>query len=131
MPSTQQVIRFDAADTAAGGTPRPFAKAVRAGDFVFVSGQVPAVGGEIVMGGIIQQTEQVIQNIIDVLKLADCTLADVVKVGIWLDDPRDFSSFNSVFSKHFMDNPPARSTVQSSLMVDAKIEMDVTAYKPL
>jgi len=116
---------------AAGGTPRPFAKAVRAGDFIFVSGQVPAVNGEIITGGIIEQTELVIKNIIDVLKLADCTLAEVVKVGIWLDDPRDFTSFNSVFQKHFIDNPPARSTVQSSLMVDAKIEMDVTAYKPL
>ncbi|MBX2880950.1 MAG: RidA family protein [Granulosicoccus sp.] len=125
------MIRYDTADVAAGGTSRPFAKAVRAGDFVFVSGQVPAADGEIIVGGIIVQSEQVIQNIIEVLKLANCTLADVVKVGIWLDDPRDFTSFNSVFAKYFIDNPPARSTVQSSLMVDAKIEMDVTAYKPL
>jgi len=131
MSDAQKIIRFDVADTAAGGTPRPFAKAVRAGDFIFVSGQVPAVNGEIITGGIIEQTELVINNIIDVLNLADCTLAEVVKVGIWLDDPRDFTSFNSVFQKHFIDNPPARSTVQSSLMVDAKIEMDVTAYKPL
>jgi len=131
MPDAKKIVRFDVADTAAGGTPRPFAKAVRAGDFIFVSGQVPAVNGEIITGGIIEQTELVIKNIIDVLKLADCTLAEVVKVGIWLDDPRDFTSFNSVFQKHFIDNPPARSTVQSSLMVDAKIEMDITAYKPL
>lgn len=131
MPDNKQIVRFDTADTAAGGTPRPFAKAVRAGDFIFVSGQVPAVDGEVVTGGIIQQTEQVIQNIIDVLALTDCTLAEVVKVSIWLDDPRDFTSFNSVFQKYFIANPPARSTVQSSLMVDAKIEMDVTAYKPL
>ncbi len=131
MPDKQQIIRFDAADVAAGGTPRPFSKAVRAGDFVFVSGQVPTVNGEVITGGIIEQTECVIQNIIDVLKLADCKLSDVVKVGIWLDDPRDFTSFNSQFQKHFIDNPPARSTVQSALMVDAKIEMDVTAYKPL
>jgi enamine deaminase RidA (YjgF/YER057c/UK114 family) len=89
------------------------------------------VDGEVVTGGIIQQTEQVIQNIIDVLALTECTLAEVVKVSIWLDDPRDFTSFNSVFQKYFIANPPARSTVQSSLMVDAKIEMDVTAYKPL
>ena len=131
MTASQQITRYDVADTAAGGTPRPFAKAVRAGDFVFVSGQVPALNGEIVHGGIVQQSEQVIANIVDVLKLADCTLADVVKVNIWLDDPRDFTSFNAVFEKHFIKNPPARSTVQSALMVDAKIEMDVTAYKPL
>lgn len=131
MTSSQQITRFDAADSAAGGTARPFSKAVRAGDFVFVSGQVPVVNGEVIDGGIVQQTEQVIANIIEVLKLADCTLADVVKVNIWLDDPRDFTSFNAVFEKHFIANPPARSTVQSALMVDAKIEMDVTAYKPL
>lgn len=131
MSDNQQIVRFDVADPAAGGATRPFAKAVRAGDFVFVSGQVPAEKGEIVTGGIIQQSELVIQNIIDVLKLADCTLADVVKVNVWLDDPRDFSSFNSVFEKYFMAHPPARSTVQSSLMVDARIEMDVTAFKPV
>ena len=130
MSSVAEITRFDTADTAAGGTRRPFAKAVRAGDFVFVSGQVPAVDGEIVSGGIVVQTEQVIANIVEVLALAQCTLADVVKVNIWLDDPRDFSSFNAVFEKHFMANPPARSTVQSALMVDAKIEMDVTAFKP-
>lgn len=131
MTSSQQITRFDTADAAAGGTARPFAKAVRAGDFVFVSGQVPVENGEVIDGGIVQQTEQVIANIVEVLKLANCTLADVVKVNIWLDDPRDFTSFNAVFEKHFIANPPARSTVQSSLMVDARIEMDVTAYKPL
>jgi len=84
MTTTQAITRFDTADSAAGGTSRPFAKAVRAGDFVFVSGQVPAIDGEIISGGIVQQAEQVIANIVDVLKLADCTLADVVKVNIWL-----------------------------------------------
>ena len=98
---------------------------------MFVSGQVPTVDGEVITGGIVEQSEQVIRNIIDVLALADCTLADVVKVGIWLDDPRDFTSFNAVFARYFSDHPPSRSTVQSSLMIDAKIEMDVTAYKPL
>lgn len=131
MNHTTGIVRFDGADAAAGGTARPFAKAVRAGDFVFVSGQVPALNGEIIHAGIVEQTEQVMQNIIEVLALADCTLAHVVKVSVWLDDPRDFTSFNGVFKKYFLDNPPARSTVQSALMVDAKVEMDVTAYKPL
>jgi reactive intermediate/imine deaminase len=123
--------RFDIADSQAGGTRRPFAKAVRAGDFVYVSGQVPTVNGEVVVGNIVAQTEQVIANIKDVLALADCSLADVVKVNVWLDDARDFSSFNSVFEKHFLDHPPARSTVQSPMMVDVKVEMDVIAYKPV
>jgi len=125
------INRFETADMAAGGTPRPFAKAVRAGDYVYVSGQVPAADGEIISGGIVTQTEQVMQNIIQVLASADCGLEHVVKVNCWLDDPRDFTSFNGVFAKYFTAHPPARSTVQSALMVDAKVEMDVIAYKPV
>ncbi len=128
---TLGIVRMDGADAAAGGTPRPFAKAVRAGDFVYVSGQVPTMDGEVVTGGIIAQTEAVMANIISVLELADCGLEHVVKVGVWLDDPRDFTSFNSVFAKYFTAHPPARSTVQSAIMVDAKVEMDVIAYKPV
>lgn len=129
--NNEKLIRYETADNQAGGQRRPFAKAVRAGDFVYVSGQVPTLNGEVVVGNIVAHTEQVITNIKDVLALADCTLADVVKVNVWLDDARDFSSFNAVFQKHFIDHPPARSTVQSPLMVDAKVEMDVIAYKPL
>ena len=81
-------------------------------------------------GGIISQSEAVIENVISVLKLANCGLEHVIKVNVWLDDPRDFTSFNSVFAKYFTAHPPARSTVQSALMVDAKVEMDVIAYKP-
>ena len=103
---------------------------MRAGDFVYVSGQVPAEKGEIITGGIVAQTEKVMENIIEVLALAGCTLEHVVKVNVWLDDARDFSSFNGVFERYFIDHPPARSTVQSPLMVDAKVEMDVIAYKP-
>ncbi|WP_111560203.1 RidA family protein [Paracoccus sediminilitoris] len=129
--SNSDIVRYDTADAQAGGQRRPFAKAVRAGDFVYVSGQVPTVDGEVVTGGIVAQTEQVIANIRSVLALADCAIEDVIKVNCWLDDPRDFSSFNAVFEKHFIDHPPARSTVQSSLMVDAKVEIDVIAWKPL
>ncbi len=125
------IVRFETADVAAGGTPRPFAKAVRAGDFVFISGQVPTVDGEVVEGNIVTQTKAMMENIIDVLAIAECTLADVVKTTVWLDDPRDFTSFNSVYKVYFTENPPARSTVQASLMVDAKVEMEVIAFKPL
>lgn len=125
------IIRFEGADVQAGGQKRPFSKAVRAGDFVYVSGQVPTVDGEVVTGGIVAQTEAVMANLIAVLKLADCGLEHVIKVNVWLDDPRDFSSFNAVFEKYFIGSPPGRSTVQSALMVDAKVEMDVIAYKPL
>ena len=129
--SSNKITRYDVADAQAGGQRRPFAKAVRAGDFVYVSGQVPTVDGEVVVGNIVAQTEQVVANIKSVLSLAGCTLEDVIKVNVWLDDARDFSSFNAVFQKHFIDHPPARSTVQSPMMVDVKVEMDVIAYKPL
>lgn len=128
--SIPRLVRLDAAETQAGGQERPFSKAVRGGDFVYVSGQVPTRDGEIVTGNITVQTEVVIQNITDVLALAGCGLEHVVKVNCWLDDARDFSSFNAVFKKHFSAAPPARSTVQSPLMVDAKVEMDVIAYAP-
>lgn len=130
MSKNSGIERFAAADPQAGGQRRPFAKAVRAGDFVYVSGQVPTVGGEVVSGGIVAQTEAVMENLVAVLELAGCGLEHVVKVNVWLDDPRDFSSFNAVFEKYFIDNPPARSTVRSELMVDAKVEMDAIAYKP-
>lgn len=115
----------------AGGQSLPFSPAVRAGDFVFISGQV-AMGdnGEIVPGGIEAQTRQTLENVQKVLALADCGLDDVVKVNVWLDDTRDFWTFNRVYASYFSGNRPARSTVRSQLMVDGKIEIDVVAYKP-
>lgn len=110
---------------------RPFSRAVRAGDFVFVSGQVPANDqGQLVGGNIEQQTRQVFENLKKALALAGCTLDDVCKVSVWLDDARDFATFNRVYMECFGSHRPARSTVESRLMVDAKVEIDVTAYKP-
>jgi len=109
----------------------PFSKAVRAGDFVYVSGQVAFdAEGNLVQGGIEAETRQVFRNIEAVLKEAGCTLADVVKVNVWLDEPRDFGRFNKTYAEFFPTNPPARSTVRSELMIDGKIEADVIAYKP-
>lgn len=109
---------------------RPFSPAVRAGDFVFVSGQVPVdAQGELVGGGIEAQTRQVFENITRALALADCTLADVCKVSVWLNDARDFAAFNRIYMECFGTHRPARSTVEARLMVDAKLEIDMTAYK--
>jgi reactive intermediate/imine deaminase len=111
--------------------PRPFTPAVRAGDFVFVSGQVPAdEKGEIVGGGIEAQTRQVMDNLTKVLALAGCTLDDVCKTTAWLHDARDFGSFNRVYLEYFAGNKPARSTTEARLMVDARVEIDAVAYKP-
>ena len=113
----------------AGGQPLPFSPAVRAGPFVFVSGQV-AMGdnGEIVPGGIEAQTRQTLRNVEKALALAGCTLNHVVKATVWLDDTRDFWSYNRVYAEFFAGNKPARSTTQAKLMVDAKVEIEVIAY---
>jgi reactive intermediate/imine deaminase len=114
----------------AGGQPLPFSSAVQAGPFVFVSGQV-AMGdnGEIVPGGIEAQTRQALKNVEKALALAGCTLKDVVKSTVWLDDARDFWTFNRVYAEFFSENKPARSTTQATLMIDAKVEIEVIAYK--
>lgn len=126
------IERIGVERTGAGGQALPFSPATRAGDFVFISGQVAMKeNGEIEPGGIEAQTKRTMENVIAVLAKAGCTLEDVAKVNVWLDDPRDFWTFNRVYAKYFPNGAPARSTVRSQLMVDAKIEIDVTAYKPM
>ncbi|TLP44181.1 MULTISPECIES: RidA family protein [Cohaesibacter] len=125
------IERLGVERTGAGGQQLPFSPAVRAGDFIYVSGQVAMNDqGEIEYGGIEAQTRLVMENLIKVLALADCTLDDVVKANCWLDDTRDFWTFNKVYASYFKNGAPARSTVRSQLMVDAKVEIDVIAYKP-
>src|SRR5215475_15537660 len=99
--------------TGAGGQSLPFSPAVKAGPFVFVSGQV-AMGdnGEIVPGGIEAQTRQTLANVEKALALAGCTRSDVVKATVWLDDARDFWTFNRVYAEFFSAAKPARSTTQ-------------------
>ena len=112
-----------------GGHSLPFSPAVRAGDFVYVSGQTAMNDqGEIVSGGIEVQAHKVFEVIKNILEIAGCGLEDVIKVNVWLDDTRDFAGYNRIFAEYFTENPPARSTVQSKLVVDAKIEADVVAY---
>lgn len=108
----------------------PLSPAVRAGDYVFVSGQVPVVDGKIVEGGIAEQTRQVLENISKVLAMADCTLADVVKTTVWLKHAEDFAGFNAAYAPYFPKDPPARSTAESRLMIDILVEIEAIAYKP-
>jgi 2-iminobutanoate/2-iminopropanoate deaminase len=114
-----------------GGSHVPLSPAVRAGDFVFVSGQVP-VGkdGAVVPGGIAAETEQVIENLRAALALAGAELADVVKTTVWLRDRGDFKAMNEVYGRFFPEGPPARSTVESPLMIDIAVEIEAVAYRP-
>lgn len=113
-----------------GGQHLPFARAVEANGWLYVSGQVPMVNGEVVHGSIVAQSRQAIENLLAILHEAGYSAADVVRCGVWLDDPRDFPSFNTVFREYFGENPPARACVVSSMVVDCKIEIDCVAYKP-
>jgi reactive intermediate/imine deaminase len=123
------IKRYGAGETGAGGQALPFARATEAAGWLYVSGQVAMEKGEIVQGGIIAETRRTIENVIAILDEAGYGLEHVVRVGVWLDDPRDFWSFNAVYAEYFGANPPARACVQSSMMVDCKVEIDCVAYR--
>ncbi|UVK49540.1 RidA family protein (plasmid) [Mesorhizobium sp. AR07] len=123
------IKRYGTGETGAGKQALPFARAVEANGWLYVSGQVAMEKGEIVSGGIIAESRKAIENMIAILKEADYGLEDLVRVGVWLDDPRDFWTFNGVYAEYFGANPPARACVQSRMMVDCKVEVDCVAYK--
>lgn len=112
-----------------GGQHLPFAMAAEANGWLYVSGQVPLANGELVTGNIAAQARQAIQNLLAVLREAGYGIEHVVRCGVWLDDARDFAAFNAVFREFFGEHPPARSCVQSSMVVDCKVEIDCVAYK--
>ena len=103
--------------TAAPAAIGPYSQAVRVGDLVYTSGQValdPATGN-LIEGGITEQTERVCENLRAVLNTADLTLTDVIKTTVFLQDMNDFAAMNEVYARHFAPPsyvPPARSTVQ-------------------
>ncbi len=110
----------------------PYSQAIDAGDFVFLSGQVPIdpKTGDLVQGDIARQTERVLDNLGAVLTAAGCSFADVVKTTIYLMDLGDFHTVNAVYAKRFKDAPPARATVQvSALPKGARVEIDAIARK--
>jgi reactive intermediate/imine deaminase len=121
--------RYGMGGQGAGKQALPFARAVEADGWLFVSGQVPMENGEIISGGLLAQSRKAIDNMVAILYEADYGVEDIVRIGVWLDDPRDFWSFNGVFAEYFGEHPPARACVQSRMMVDCKVEVDCVAYK--
>ena len=104
----------------------PYSPAVRAGDFIYVSGQVPPEPGDIA-----HETRQVLANIQKLLAASGATMADVVKCGVFLADAGDFAAMNAVYASFFGDDKPARTTVVAGFMLpNIKIEIDAIAYKP-
>jgi len=107
-----------------------YSPAIRAGNLMFVSGQIPIdpATGELVDGDIAAQTEQVMRNITALLKAAGADFNNVVRTTVFLADMNDFAGMNGIYSKHIVDPPPARATVQvGRLPRDVKIEIDVIA----
>ena len=109
----------------------PYSQAVRLGQGpVFLSGQIPLdpTTQTLVEGDISAQTERVMQNLKNVLAAAGCGFENVVRCGIFLTDLNDFAKVNEVYGRYFLQNPPARSTVQvSALPKGAKVEIDAVA----
>lgn len=112
-----------------GGQHLPFSSAVEAGGWLYVSGQTPMTDGEVVEGGVIEQSRLAIDNCIKIMTDAGYGLADVVHVKVILTDARYFQSFNKVFKEVFGEHPPARICAVADLVVDVKVEVDVTCYK--
>ena len=108
----------------------PYSQAVRAGNMVFASGQIPLdpATKEFVAGGIAEQTEQVLKNLKAVFAAAGVEMDQIVKTTVFLADMNDFTAMNEVYGKYFAENPPARATVQAArLPKDAKVEIEAIA----
>lgn len=114
----------------ANGTTVPLTPAVHAGDFIFVSGQLGLDDkGALVAEDITAQTRQAVERIRGILKQADVGLEAIVKVSVWITDKADFPAFNNIYREYFPNNPPARSTVVSDLLIPgAKVEIEATAH---
>jgi 2-iminobutanoate/2-iminopropanoate deaminase len=126
--SKQQITSADA--PAAIG---PYSQAVRSGELVFLSGQIPLdpKTGELVTGDIGKETDRVLDNLAAVLKAAGCGFADVLRTTIYLTNLGDFAAVNETYGKRFPSSPPARATVQvAALPKGARVEIDAIARVP-
>ena len=110
----------------------PYSQAILAGNTLYVSGQIPLdpSSGEIVEGGIVEQTTQVFENIKAILNEAGCTFANVVKAEVFLDDINDFATVNEIYASYFTEDPkPARQAVEvANLPKLVKVEISCIAY---
>lgn len=124
----RKIVATDGAPRAIG----PYSQGIDAGSIVFLSGQIPLdpATGQMVAGGIAEQTERVLKNLEAVLKASGLTLNNVVRTTVFLVDLGEFAAMNEVYARHFPKDPPARSTVQvAALPKGARIEIDAIAVK--
>jgi len=112
----------------------PYSPAVRAGDFLFVSGQGPVdpATNEFSYGDIQHETRQVLNNIKSILTACGASIEDVVKCSVFLSDGKDFAAMNAIYAEFFGEAKPARTTVEAKFAnPKMKVEIDCVAYKPL
>ena len=122
----KEIVATERAPRAIG----PYSQAVRSGNLLFASGQIPIdpATGEFVAGGIAEQTEQVLQNVLAILAAAGAGMDQVIKTTVFLADMDDFTAMNEVYARFFGENPPARATVQAArLPRDARVEIEAIA----
>ncbi|MEM2153418.1 MAG: RidA family protein [Nitrososphaeria archaeon] len=122
---SKDIIRTKNAPTPIG----PYSQAIKAGNFLFISGQGPIdpKTGKKIVGDIKEQTRQVLENIKSILEAAGLTLENVVKVNVYLKNINDFPKMNEVYKEYFKTNPPARTTVQAIPPADIDVEIDAIA----
>lgn len=123
----KSVVNTDQAPAAIG----PYSQAIKAGGFLFVSGQIPVdpATGAVVPGGVAAQTKQVLENITAILKSQNLTLENVVKTSVFLADMNDFQTVNQVYGEYFSQAAPARGCVQvARLPKDVSVEIEAIAY---
>jgi 2-iminobutanoate/2-iminopropanoate deaminase len=124
----KEIIQTDNAPKPVG----PYSQAVKAGGFLFVSGQlgIDPKQGKIVAQDITGQTRQVLENVKAILQAAGYAMADVVKTEVFLSSMSSFKDFNSEYGKNFSTDAPARVTVAAELPANALVEVSAVAYRP-
>jgi len=123
----KQVIQTDNAPKAIG----PYSQGIKAGQFLFVSGQIPInpQTGELVTGDIQVQTRQVLENVKAIIEEAGCKLTDVVKTTIFLKDMNQFALVNETYGEYFPVNPPARACIEvARLPKDVEVEIEAIVF---
>ena len=124
---SKQAITTSDAPAAIG----PYSQAIRAGDFLFLSGQIPRdpATGQLVEGSIGDQTHRVLRNLGAILAAAGASFEDVVKTNVYLADMADFAAMNAIYGTYFPAPAPARATIQAArLPRDVRVEIDLVAY---
>ena len=124
-------MREPVSTSAAPAAIGPYSQAIKAGDFLFASGQIPLdpATGALVTGGIAEQAHQVLKNLGGVLAAAGIGFDKVVKTTVYLSDMADFAAVNEIYATYFPQPAPARATIQAAkLPRDVKVEIDLIAY---